>query len=145
MDPDLFILLIVLAAWLAIGALGGYIGAARGHRGLGIALGLLLGPIGCIIAAILPQRAGSSAAGASYSGTGAVVDYQRWQQQQSAARATREPPTLPLRIRRGTEELGAWTFEEICTYLADGRLSMEDDYYDLQSRTWLPVASMPWL
>ncbi len=80
-------LLIVLAGWLAIGALGGYIGAARGHRGLGWALGLLLGPIGCIIAAILPQRAGARPGKPSYDGgTGAVVDYQRWKQQQQRRR-----------------------------------------------------------
>lgn len=54
----LFILVVVLVIDAAVGAI---IGNYRGHAGVGLGLGLLLGPIGWLIVAVLPSSTAEEA------------------------------------------------------------------------------------
>jgi len=46
----------VIAVWLLTAAIGAALGATKGRSNEGFALGLLLGPIGLIIALLLPAK-----------------------------------------------------------------------------------------
>lgn len=41
--------------WIFCGVLGGVIGSSKGRKGLGYGLGFLLGPIGLLIMAVMPE------------------------------------------------------------------------------------------
>jgi ATP:corrinoid adenosyltransferase len=43
----------VLIFWIICGVIGGMIGSGKGKTGAGVALGLLLGPLGVIIALVM--------------------------------------------------------------------------------------------
>ncbi len=55
MDDNLFLFGLILGAAIC-GAIGYTIGQSRGRGPDGLGLGLFLGPIGCIIAALLPEK-----------------------------------------------------------------------------------------
>jgi len=44
-----------VVVWIICGVLGGMIGSGKGKKGMGWALGLILGPIGVIILAFIPE------------------------------------------------------------------------------------------
>lgn len=46
----------LIIVWLVCPVLGGVFGAARGQAGMGILVGALLGPVGVIVACILPEQ-----------------------------------------------------------------------------------------
>ncbi|MPL66006.1 hypothetical protein SDC9_11674 [bioreactor metagenome] len=47
--------MIWVVIWIACGVLGGIIGSSKGRKGLGWGLGFLLGPIGMLIVAVMPE------------------------------------------------------------------------------------------
>lgn len=68
MEMDVFVLLFVVGG-VVCGFLGYLVGNTRNQGGLGFALGLLLGPLGILVAALLPRNESLKA--------------QRWQEKQS--------------------------------------------------------------
>jgi len=47
--------MIWVIVWIVCGILGGVIGSSKGRKGLGYGLGFLLGPIGILIVAVMPE------------------------------------------------------------------------------------------
>ena len=139
----------ILAGWLATLIIGTWIGSQRGRAGIGFLVSLLFGPLGIIIACLLPAGAHAPKKKGTFSDDlhthQLMLQYRREEAARlAAATAAAEAPTIPLRIRRGHEEIGAWPVPEIRHYLRHQNLTIEDEYYDPQDRTWLPLASLPW-
>ncbi len=108
------------------GLLCGLIGVAvspAGMKGQGFALGVLLGPIGILIAAVLGNRqpAPQSAPQQLMARTRDLAP------DPSFNRSLAEAP-LEMTIRRDGHILGTWPLSDVLEYLTDGRLLPGDHY-----------------
>lgn len=87
-------------ALLVCATIGALVGGPKGRSGSGFALGLLLGPIGIVIVAVMSpapviqQRRDQALAAAMAAPAAAVDDYKRKLRQWAVAEAIRRDPTL---------------------------------------------------
>jgi len=100
-----------------------------GQKGQAFALGVLLGPIGILIAAVLGNRYHATAAAHHRPIRDITPD-------PTFNRALSEAP-LEVTIRREGQILGTWPLSDVLDYLADGRLLPGDHYlHDPAANSW---------
>ena len=132
-DPQF--LLYCFALWLLCALLGTAIGSTAGKKGVGFALGTLLGPLGLILTAILCIGGKKPDPTPTYHPTTTHTHPQR---NTPAPAATHIPDHLTI-ARDGTI-LGTWPLADVQDYLANGQLIPTDHFLHANGHTWLPLS-----
>lgn len=136
LEPRTF--LAVMLIWLVCGIIGAAVGTGAGKSGLGFALGILLGPIGILITAVV-----SSGGGARQ-----VVIYNRGPVVTGSncgdpASIYGGPNSIPshLTIRRDNQEIGTWPLADVLEYLQSGHLIPSDMFRNTHGQ-WQYLSSL---
>jgi hypothetical protein len=132
MDYETETQLLIFGAWLLCGLLGAAVGREAGKGRLGFCLGILLGPLGLLIAAVatIPGRKTPPSPSPSL--------------HRPAPPATETTPAIPdhLTIARNGAILGTWTYADTLDFLSAGRLVPSDQWHDPDKNRWLPLARL---
>jgi hypothetical protein len=131
--------------------IGSMIGSSKGQLGAGIALSLLLGPLGVLIVLCLPNLVKQKEEQERKRQLELQLQLQRAQlekieQMQHRASAPLPPPPGAQRkyhIGRNGEDLGELQVSEIRRRIHDGELSLQDYYFDAEANDWLTLECLP--
>jgi hypothetical protein len=142
--------------WIIFSFCVGFLADKRGRSFVGfLFLAMLISPIiaGIIVLCIEDLRAAKERSKTDY-----LLQMQmRAQQQQLEELRKMQTPSpggraLPppgardlINVSKGGEDLGAVTVAEVRRMLDDGRLSLEDHYYDTSCNDWIELAGHPTL
>lgn len=134
-DDNYKLFFILFASWVLCALFAAAVGSVGKRTGLGFALGVFLGPLGILIAALVAIGSRNNAPAQP------TVVY--LPHPSSTARTTgpqqNAMQNLPehLTIARDGELLGTWPLSDVMDYLAEGSLLPTDQY--LQGNLWLPL------
>jgi hypothetical protein len=145
-----------LLYWGVIGGLVGLaIGQTRGRPLPGFFLGLLIGPIGWLLVLVGPNPKKAKEDKEKQDllqqqfalQQAQLEELKRLQNPPRASSPTLPPPGAreTIHIAKNGEDLGPVTVAEVKRMLADGRLTIEDYYFDVCCNEWLELAGHPTL
>jgi len=143
---DSFFLFVLIATAGVCGAIGYALGHGRGRGADGFALGVLLGPIGCIIAAFLSEK-GKKCPECLGDVPNAAIRCKHC----GIALVTKPITSAPLRgewdasfyVLRGEETEGPFSLKQIRIFIAAGSLTRETLCAREGAKEWEPVGN--WL
>lgn len=125
-ESSYFTLILIAVGCLIFGIIGWAIGTKSGHGAAGFMLGILLGPIGIIVTAILTATAKPQPV--HYSPAPRPVDLM----------PLHETPDH-LTIARDGQVIGTWPLADVLDYLTTGQLQQSDYYLHRNGTTWIPL------
>ena len=145
-----------LIYWAVIGGLVGLaIGQAKGRPVPGFLLGILIGPLGWLLVLVGPNPKKDQEKKKQQEILQQQFALQQAQLEelkrlQNPTRAS--VPSLPppgaremIHIAKNGEDLGPHTIADVKRMLSDGRLTIEDYYFDAGCNDWLELAGHPTL
>lgn len=140
MDP-------IILIWIASIVCGYFAGARKGRGLFGLLLGLLLGPIGVIIALVIPQAKGFETPAEKNMKAQLAVHQQQLVEMRKIAAAAQIPATPTketLRISSKGKDLGDLSVSRVKQLLSSGSLSASSDmYYDWDAQQWMALDCCP--
>lgn len=110
----------------------------------GFSWGFIFGPVGLIILVLLTMRK----AAADKAASAAELDLRQRlyaAKQAAVAAAPAKGPGVKIHVRRGGHEMGEFSLSDVSHYIQSGEMMMEDEYYDVLAKDWLPLVGHPTL